>query len=283
MRFLLLLLSFNVVTASFSQGAGYMGKRLTGGYGLYFCPALINPNAKGNTVFGRNGGNSNDLSLAFNSQHEAYLECVLSTRFSLGLSARFFKTAYDNKKELYVQKKVLDENGYEQQVYYEGSPRGLYYIKGANYSLYAKMFNRRYVAPWGRYTMLGVTVRRYSCYYDPAEMYLNYNKSYSSYSNIVYPVYSDFGPQKQSFTKFDFLFGFGRTRVLVNRVILDYGFNVNFFAFMTGFFDTVDLNNDGAFFDRRPDAQNYMEKTNSWRLRGFNRFNAFFKVGFLLF
>ena len=99
----------------------------------------------------------------------------------------------------------------------------------------------------------------------------------------INPTYSDFGPQKQNFTKFDFLFGFGRTRIVANRIIFDYGFNVNFFAFMTGFFDTVDLGNDGAFFDKTPDALKYMDKTNGWRLRGFNRFNAFLKVGFLLF
>ncbi|MES2763540.1 MAG: hypothetical protein V4677_15100 [Bacteroidota bacterium] len=281
MRLLLFIITFSLSFVCFSQ-AGYMGKRFSAGYGLYFSPALFNPNAQGNTIFGR-GGNSNDLSLAFNSQHEVYGEFVLSNRFSLGLSARFFKTAYDNKKEIYAQKNVVDANGYTDQIYYEGAPEGLYYIKGANYSLYSKMFNRRYVAPWGRYTMFGVTVRRYSCYYDPSEMYVKYNKSYGYYNNAGYANFADFGPQKQSFTKFDFLFGFGRTRVIANRVIMDYGFNVNFFAFMTGFFDTVDLSNDGAFFDRYPKAEQYMEKTNPWRLRGFNRFNAFLKVGVLLF
>ena len=278
----LIVLILNTISLSGQSAAGYMGKRLIGGYGLYFAPALFNPNAQGNTVFGRRGHKSNNFTPAFNSQHEVFCEFVISKRFSLGVSARFFKTAYDNLKEVYVSKNVVDDYGYTRQINYEGSPNGFYYIKGANYCLYAKMFNRRYVAPWGRYTMFGIVVRNYSCYYDPSEMYLKYDKSHN-YSSINYPNYTDFGQQKQNFTKFDFLFGFGKTRIIANRVILDYGFNVNFFAFMTGFFDTVDLGNDGAFFDNRPSPENYLSRTNSWRLRGFNRFNAFFKVGVLLF
>lgn len=275
-----LIILFGNVTPLSSQTPGYMGKRFVAGYGFYFSPAVFGSNGQGSSIFGRENGNATDGEFAFNSMHEVFIEAALTKRFALGLSCKFYKTTYDNARDLYVSNTQVDKYGYNTTVSYSGSPDGFYYIHGQNYSLYAKLFNKLYVAPWGRYMMFGINVKKYTCTYDPSEMKLRYNSYSSSYSN--YPAYSNFGPEKQKFTKFDVLFGLGRTRIIANRVVLDYGFNANMIAFLSTFFDTVAADNDGVF-SANATASNYIKVTSPWRVRGVNRFNVFLKVGVLLF
>ena len=273
-RFIFALVSIVVLSGGLlAQTPGYMGKRLVAGYGFYFSPALFGSNGQGSTFFGRGQGNGSDGELAFNVLHEAYVEYALAKRFALGFSAKFYKTSYDNHKLASVNVPYQGTN-----INYYGYPDGLYYIKGQNYALYGKLFNRNYIAPWGRYMMFGVNIQRFTCTYNPAEMQLRY----TSYSYDNYPPVSDFGPPEQTFTRFDVLFGFGRTRVIFNRIMLDYGFNVNMFALANTLFDNVSAD-DGIFNQRNSSNYQYMENTAPWRVRGVNRFNAFLRVGVLLF
>lgn len=275
-----LIILFVTVTLLPAQTPGYMGKRFVAGYGFYFSPAVFGSNGQGNAIFGRKNGNATDGELAFNSMHEAFLEYALTKRFALGFSGKFYRTTYDNTRDLYVSTNQVDNYGYNSSISYSGSPEGFYYIHGQNYSLYAKLFNKLYLAPWGRYMMFGINVEKYTCTYNPSEMKLKYTNNYGSYTN--YPAYSDFGPQKQKFTKFDLLFGLGRTRIIANRVVLDYGFNANMIAFLSTLFDTVAADEDGVY-STYAKPSNYMAVTSPWRVRGVNRFNVFLKVGVLLF
>ncbi|MBK6984948.1 MAG: hypothetical protein IPL10_01480 [Bacteroidetes bacterium] len=272
----LILFIVNIISLS-GQTAGYMGKRLVGGYGFYFSPALFGSNGQGNTIIGRSNGNASDGEFAFNSLHEGFLEYAFKNRFLLGISAKFYKTTYDNAREVSATTKQIDQYGSTSVVSYNGTPQGMYTILGQNYSLYAKLFNRRYLAPWGRYMQFGITIRRFTCHYNPNEMMLKYG----GFNNYVYPDFNDFGEQKQSFTKFDFLFGFGRTNIVANRITIDYGFNANVFALLSTFFDVV-TDGDGIFTNN-VNGVNYMKSTSPWRVRGVNRFNVFLKVGVLLF
>jgi hypothetical protein len=263
-----------------AQTPGYMGKRLVIGYGFHFSPALFGSNAQGATIIGKMDGNASGGEMVFNALHEGYLEYALSKRFSLGISTKFYKTTYDNHEPLSVSVNQQDQYGYISPVYYDGNPKGLYYIKGQNYALYGKLFKRGFIAPWGKYMMFGINIKRYTCSYDPAEMKLT-TSDHSGYYYDNYPPITDFGPREQSFTRFDVLFGFGRTRVLYNRITLDYGFNLNLFATVMTLFDVSDY---GLPFSlTRPTNTTYIESTAPWRIRGVNRCNAFLRVGVLLF
>ena len=260
-----------------SQSSGYYGKRVVAGYGFYFSPAIFGTNASGNTIIGRDNGNGTTGEFAFNSLHEGFLECAVTNRFLLGVSVKLYKTTYDNSRELSAYTTDVNQYGYTSEVSYYGSPEGLYNITGQNYSLYAKLFNKRYVAPWGRYMHFGVTIRKYTCSYDPNEMKLKYG----GFNNYVYPDLKDFGDQKQQFTKFDLMYGFGRTRIIANRITLDYGFNANVFAVLSTFFDIV-TDGDGLLTNNVSNY-NYFKATSPWRVRGVNKLNTFLKVGILLF
>jgi hypothetical protein len=269
-------------TASFlySQSPGYMGKRLVVGYGFYFSPALFGSDGAGKTIIGRGNGNAENGTIALNILHEGFLEYALSKRFMLGLSAKFYKTTYDNNRSISANLKVVDQYNYSTNYSYSGAPEGLIHISGVNYALYGKLFNRGYIAPWGRYMIFGINVKTYTCTYNPDEMYIPYKTYNNSYGSVP-PSYSDFGPLKQKYTKYDILFGFGRTRVIFNRVTLDYGFNTNIIALFSTFFDVV-TESDGIF-NSTPTGDKYISAGSPWRVRGVNRFNAFLKVGVLLF
>ena len=106
----------------------------------------------------------------------------------------------------------------------------------------------------------------------------NYGKPNGYYSNSNVPkTISDFGPEKQKYKKFDFLFGLGRTRIISNKIIIDYGFNTNLFSFITTLFDAI---GEDTFIDRINNTD-YIKRTSSYRVRGANRFNVFLKVGYL--
>jgi hypothetical protein len=260
-----------------AQTPGYMGKRFVIGYGFHTGPALIGSTAQGSTIIGKRNGNASEGEPAFNSLHEAYIEAALSKRFLLGLSTKFYKTTYDNHKSVEATVTVPNQYGGSYVDSYYGYPEGLYYIKGQNYALYGKLFKRGFIAPWGKYMMFGVNINRFTCSYDPAEMKLK-DDSYNSKS----PPVTDFGAREQSFTKFDLLFGYGRTRVVANRVTFDYGFNVNLIATLNTLFDAV-TDDDTILGDNRPSNYNYIETTAPWRVRGVNRFNVYLRVGVLLF
>lgn len=262
--------------AMYAQVPGYMGKRFVVGYGFYFSPAVAGSNGQGNSILGNivNGsGNSETGTLAFNSLHEGFVEYAVTKKLMLGLSARLYKSTYDNGSS-------FDINDYNYGQYYSSSethPEGLYHIKGRNYCFYVKSYFGKYLAPWGRYFMFGPSLNTYTCHYDPSEMKVRVNE-YNTTNGTQY--FSNFGPQDQRFVKFDFNAGFGRSRIVANRIMIDYGFNVQLGALATSLFDAV---GEPLFstFDRS--AVNYISRTSPVRVRGVNRFNAFLKIGVLLF
>ncbi len=261
-----------------AQSPGYLGKKISIGYGFHTSPTINGSNANGNSIIGRKVGSGETGYFAFNTMHEGFIEHALKKRFSIGLSAKYYKTTYDNGLSLSVYYQYANNTGGFGNVNYYGSPKGLYTIKGINYLLYGKLFYRKYVAPWGRYMTFGINVKTYKCEYNPDIMYLESGNSNSGYYNqYVPPKFSDFGPTKQKFIRYDLLFGLGKTKIIANRIILDYGFNTNVLAFMMTFFDAI---GEDTFIDK-VDNSHYIRKTAPWRVRGVNRFNVFFKVGYL--
>lgn len=273
-KILYFLIVFVIVSISLkSQAPGFMGKKFVGGYGFHFSPATYNSNGNGKSIFGRDGGNAETGTFALNTMHEAYIEYATKNRFSIGFSARYFKTTYDNVQYAEAIEAITNSNGQTYFTSVGGRPNGFYTIKGINYNLYGKLFYSRHVAPWGRYMMFGLNIRTYTCIYDPNEMYVK-----SAYYNSTYTTFSDFGPLKQRFIKFDLLFGLGRSRIISNRIVLDYGFNTNLISLLNTLFDAV---GEDFFLDNKYTNTNYLKRTSSFRVRGLNRFNAFLKIGYM--
>jgi hypothetical protein len=241
---------------AFSQAPGYMGKRFVLGYGLYANPRLT-----------ASGG-----SRGVNLLHEGYLEFAMKKTISVGVSARFYKAMYTNTREV----NALDYYAsYSTQL--DQSPNGFINIKGRNYALYFKFYKRNYVAPWGKYVLLGVTLNTFTSTYDPDNMYVT---TTNDYTKQQYLYRNDFGPTTQSYKRFDIMFGNGRNRVIANRITLDYGYTINLIALTTAVFDAADdpiIDADGARMN------DYIELTSAARMRSVNKFNLYLKVGVLLF
>jgi hypothetical protein len=242
-----------VSVALISQSSGYLGKRFSAGYGFYASPGYIG--SRGLT--------------SVNMLHEGFIEVAAKKRISIGLSARFYNAAYGNTR--YVDVLTSNSSKFRQL---DDNPSGQTNIKGKNYLLYFKFFRQNYVAPWGRYFILGATVNTFQSSYNPNEMTIRVleNKTYSDYS--------DFGFTKQNYTRFDLMLGFGRCRIISNRVTMDYGYNINLMAMALTLFDVTD---DDPFDSDELTPAYYIEKTSAARVRGVNRFNVFLKVGVLLF
>lgn len=237
---------------AFSQTPGYMGKRFVLGYGLYANPRLM-PSGGGYGV---------------NLLHEAYLEFAMKKSVSVGFSARFYNGMYTNSRTV-----TLNNNSYGNQT--ENHPNGFTNIKGKNYALYFKFYKRNYVAPWGKYVLLGATLNTFKTTYDPDNMYVAGTNYYTGQ-----PYFNDFGPTTQSYSRFDIMFGRGRNRIIANRVTLDYGYTINIIGLSAALFDAE----ESGFLDSDYLTMgNYIEKTSAARVRSINKFNVFLKVGVLLF
>lgn len=250
-RFFYSILFVLCAASAFSQAPGYMGKRFVAGYGLYANPRLS-----------ESGG-----SPGVNLTHEGFLEFAMKKGVSVGASVRFNNAMYTNTRNVNVY-----TDNYAQQ---ENSPNGFTTVKGRNYALYFKFYKRNYVAPWGKYFMLGATLNTFKATYDPDMMYVTLTSNYN-HSDKIY--YSDFGPTTQSGMRFDIMFGNGRSRVIADRIILDYGYTVNLIGMTMAIFDSADT----PLFDAgSASASNYVESTSAARMRSVNKFNLFLKVGYL--
>lgn len=258
--------------SAFSQKSpGYMGKRLLVGYGFYFSPAILGSNGSQASIIGR--GNAMGGDLAFNSVHEGYLEYSFKNRTSVGLSCRYYHTTFDNSSE--VRATVNTSMGQE---YAYGRPGGFYDIHGLNYSLYFKFYGKRYVAPWGPYFLFGPVVNTYRSFYDPYTMRVGD----PGYTNNQ-PLVVDFGPQGEFFGRGDLMFGWGKNRIIGNRVTIDYGINFELIALAFTLWDTIGESPVDVFNDEYVTNLNYIERTSKRRVREVNRLNAYIKIGVLLF
>lgn len=240
-----------------AQTPGYLGKKTSLGYGLYANPAFV-----GTTIF--NGS-------FLNTQHEFFLERALKKGLSLGFSARLYRSSYNNYHSIDVGS---GSAGYNYIFYGDNllRPKGSFDIKGRNFALYLKFFRRSFVAPWGRYFFMGLTLNTRECIYNPNEMYVELPYLQIFNSPTTRTRINDFGPTIQNFATPDILIGSGISRVFANRIIVDYGFNINMIALSAGLLDVVGFYNN-------PDQYEYIRSYSGLRTRGVNRFNFFLKIG----
>jgi hypothetical protein len=86
---------------------------------------------------------------------------------------------------------------------------------------------------------------------------------------------SDFGPSPQRFLRGDIMFGWGQSRIIKSKIVIDYGANFQFLALFGGITDL----NVGGYSGLT--SATYIEKTSAVRMHGMNRFNLFIKLGYL--
>lgn len=267
-----------------SAQTGYMGKHVHVGYAFHTSPAFFNANANQKSIIGQYGS-AETGSFAFNVSHEAFLDYLLSSKWIIGVSAKFYKTSYDNSMQYYSNFSSPYNYSYASSSR-EGNerPEGFYSIKGTSYALCFKYFGSRYVAPWGRYVMFGPVVNSYKATYDPKVMYdqLSYydgNNYYGSYYTDT--LFSNYGATEQSFTRVGLMVGWGRCRIIANRISIDYGVNAQPLALIANVLRTTGYT--GAFIKNQYYSDDYIKESSKRRIQGFNSVNIFLKIGILLF
>lgn len=251
------LLALFFVFVSYAQAPGYMGKKTVVGYGFNFNPAL------GSLAMGYSDS-------PVNMQHELFLEHTVGQKFSLGLSARIYRYRYNNTEPVSVDPpanvnfRQLDEN-----------PLGTYVIRGRNYQFYGKFYKHGYIAPWGKYFVMGLVIVNYRTDYNPDEMYVTVQRQLAPSSSVYQTMnMEDFGPTTQYFFQSDFFFGNGNSRIFSNKIVLDYGYTINVVAMSRIFLTALE-----TFEEKKPDK--YIEATSTPRVAAINRFNFFVKLGYL--
>ena len=265
---LIFILSFSI---AFSQAPGHLGKRFVLGYGAHISPAFVNPDAQNETIIGHSSsqhGSAETGLPAFNYTHEAYIEYAISSRFMLGFSGKFYSTNYDNA----INASYVNNNS---AYNLSDDIQGYYKIHGQSLCLYGKLYGKRYVAPWGRYFIFGPVVNLYNTTYDPKVMF---QKAVDNNTNQTTTPVSNYGSLNQSFIGFNILFGWGRTRIIADRITLDYGVNMQVLSIPGLLYDLAQSSNSSNYGNSL-----YIENTAGARIRGLNRINAFVKVGFLIF
>jgi hypothetical protein len=288
---LLYIIFFSIITTIlFAQAPGHLGKRFVLGYGAHFSPAFSNGDARNNTIVGHKSsqqGSAKTGQFAYNYTHEAYMEYVLSPRFMLGFSGKFYKTVYDNGLDIFSDNSNYSNNNINYKI--DNNVNGHYTIQGRSLCLYGKLYRKRYVAPWGRYIVFGPVINLYSATYDAGTMNQIASTTFNDPNNYYNSVtttstVSNFGASLQSFTGFNIVFGWGRSRIIANRITLDYGINMQVLTLITLYIDQISSSSSSnSIFSPRRTQNNYIEQTSGQRIRGLNLFNAFVKVGFLIF
>jgi hypothetical protein len=239
----------------FSQSPGYMGHKTSVGYGFFTSPVIF-PAVS--------GASENSI----NVMHDIFIERATANNFLIGFSVKLYNTKFDNSVP-------VDDDG--RSNYSEYTPSGSYDITARNFNLYGKVFRDGYLAPWGKYFTFGLNVMTYNAKYNPQYMKVRIDE-YNYGSGYTTKYYSDFGPEEQSFKNLDIMFGFGKSRVYGDRVIVDFGYNFNLISMAAPLFMAVA---DYEYFYAPINRKYYIEETSKIRIRGVNSFNVFLKLGYL--
>ncbi len=257
------------VTTILAQSSGYMGKHFVINYGIHASPTIIGASKNNTTLLGNleSPGSAEPQVITFNNLHEFSLDYVKSNKLVVELNVKYYKTAYDNNANLNNRGSNFD---------FSGSPAGYYSIRGLSYALIFKKYNSKYVAPWGRYVLFGPVINTVKTTYDEN---MNKRARYKGSNSTIDSVLSYFGDKEQKFIGFNLIFGWGRSHIIKDRIVVDYGASLQLFSLVSLPFDILNLN---AIDDKQSYTNlTYISDTYKTRVRGINRFNVFLKVGYL--
>lgn len=234
------------------QAPGYMGKRMVAGYGAHLNPVTYGSTVNNKSLTGSQRGSSEKGYFRLNFAQELFFEGATSKRSVTGISIKYLETGYDNRAS-------VNEHGTNPSYYYK--------IKVLTITPYLKSCFRRYLAPWGKYFIVAPVINVIRSEHDA---YMNISKTVNGHDTLI----TDFGPDNKKYLSADLLMGFGNTRVLFNRITLDYGFHFQAISTLAILEPLLDWNPSY-------DQEEYINGTIKKRVRAANRFNVFIRIGYL--
>ncbi|MEI6765939.1 MAG: hypothetical protein WCM76_09880 [Bacteroidota bacterium] len=215
MKKTLTLIFFALLTqALYSQSPGYNGKKFSINYGFYFINATSNPNTNGNNGF-----------FCFTTTHCLAPEYVVGRHIAMGLSLRYSRTGFFYKSNL-IYNNNLAYNPYGSSYTLFGSNNktdhrltGTMNVISAG--IYPKIFLKAGIAPLGSYMKPELIISMtYVQAASDAKMndYINADHYYNV-PDYPSPKISNYSPYMTIGAGLEF----GETRILFNRLVLDYG------------------------------------------------------------
>lgn len=194
------LLSF---TLSYSQVAGYMGKRVALGYSNYFMLAGLGPTYESRDV-------------GFNTTHCFNAEVSIKKRTNLCLSFQMMKTGVDDHQNF--EYNTIDQFGNSQNYTYRYSSAKPMKLVSNNVSIGFKFFGRAYIAPVGKYKKLELLLLLNDLTYDKTAFTGTDNSTYGTV-----PPARSIGTGNYNYKTIAIAYTIGRQRVIADRIVLDFG------------------------------------------------------------
>lgn len=264
-RYLILFLFTAMITKA--QVSGYMGKRFSIGYSNYFFIAGIGPTANASAPSGEVG---------INTTHCVNLEYTTRSRTNFCLSLQKLTTGMTPRV---ITKETYDGvSGYNTVTYeYEPKPYTSMQISSFNVGLGFKFFQSGTLAPIGKYKKLELLILlNHLEYKKNGFTYYDYNSPYGLKSAAI-------GTGDYQFNTFAISYTLGRSRVFLNRVVLDYG--IRFGVVPAGLWAV--LNEDGDFFSESSYntfiAEQHFKYDTNTRLFRYQMVNFHLGLSFLTF
>lgn len=242
---------------AFAQVPGYMGKRLTIGYSNNFFLAGIGP--------------TKTYDIGLNTTHSFNLEYTIKNRTNFCLSYQMFKTGVDVDHEFYEE--YEDTYGVYNSISYTYNPipNVPLQLKSNNVSIGFKFFASGTLAPVGKYKKLELLLLFSNLTYKP--------NSFEGYDNQAEGLKrKSIGTGNYSYSTFALTYTMGRQRVLLNRLVLDYGVQFGFTP--AGVVAVLTSDED---FNRSTNPEDIFRQETNKRLFRYELFNLHLGLGFLAF
>jgi len=200
--------------ACFAQAPGYMGRKFVIGYSTYFFPAGIGPTA-----------NTQEEGQAFsgvNITHCLNLEYTIKNRTNFCVSIQTLKTGI--APGVLYSSRVYDSGGWNSYYYsYEYNPKPFVpmQLRTFNVGLGFKFFQRGSLSPIGKYKKLELLLLFSKLTYD--------KNSFLQQSDATgFSGPKALGTGENNYQTFAITFTAGRSRVLFNRLVIDFGLRLGF-------------------------------------------------------
>lgn len=229
---------------------GYMGKRLSVHAGMFFSPAISNPNQNGQKSF-----------ISYNRGNVFNLNYIIGRNSSLELDYHTYKTQVDYAtffNENY-------DNGYPSETFNanginKATDNSFGQISATNFAIYYKKFKEGYLAPYGYFSRYGII----------------YNK-YTVVNGNIFEKTEDKPLVEDSYSGTFISWGIGKQRIYFDFLMISYGVNLNF-PIQGGY-----LKNTFDVFANSYDSKTFISESTKARIAGYQLMDVYLKIGFLLF